>query len=84
MKPVYQIREYGSFITGKVIDGYTTLPPHTFQQLREFILTNRSKDTDALELMSLSARKGVGEVITAKNYVGIITLELQALLWEQF
>lgn len=74
MKPVYQIREYGSFITGKVIDGYTTLPPHTFQQLREFILTNRSKDTDALELMSLSARKGIGEVITAKNYVGIITL----------
>lgn len=74
MKPVYQIREYGSFITGKVIDGYKTLPPHTFQQLREFILTNRSKDTDALELMSLSARKGIGEVITAKNYVGIITL----------
>lgn len=74
MKPVYQIREYGSFITGKVIDGYTTLPPHTFQQLREFILTNRSKDTDALELMGLSARKGIGEVITAKNYVGIITL----------
>ena len=74
MKPVYQIREYGSFITGKVIDGYTTLPPHTFQQLREFILTNRNKDTDALEIMSLSARKGIGEVITAKNYVGIITL----------
>ena len=74
MKPVYQIREYGSFITGKVIDGYKTLPPHTFQQLREFILTNHSKDTDALELMSLSARKGIGEVITAKNYVGIITL----------
>lgn len=74
MKPMYQIREYGSFITGKVIDGYTTLPPHTFQQLREFILTNRSKDTDALEIMSLSARKGIGEVITAKNYVGIITL----------
>lgn len=74
MKPVYQIKEYGSFITGKLIDGYTTLPPHTFLQLREFILTNRSKDTDALELMSLSARKGIGEVITAKNYVGIITM----------
>lgn len=74
MKPVYQIKEYGSFITGKLIDGYTTLPPHTFLQLREFILANRSKDTDALELMSLSARKGIGEVITAKNYVGIITM----------
>ena len=73
MKPI-QIREFGSFITGKEIDGYKTLPLHTFQQLREFILTNRSKDTDALEIMSLSARKGIGEVITAKNYVGIITL----------
>lgn len=73
MKPI-QIREFGSFITGKEVDGYITLPPHIFQQLREFILTNRNKDTDALEIMSLSARKGVGEVITAKNYVGIITL----------
>ena len=73
MKPI-QIREFGSFITGKEIDGYKTLPPHIFQQLRDFILTNRNKDTDALEIMSLSVRKGIGEIITAKNYVGIITL----------
>jgi len=74
MKPVYQIKEYGSFITGKEIEGYITLPPHIFEQLENFILTNRSKDTDALELMGLSARKGIGKIITAKNYVGIITL----------
>lgn len=74
MKPVYQIKEYGSFITGKKIEGYITLPPHIFEQLETFILTNRSKDTDALELMGFSARKGIGKVITAKNYVGIITL----------
>ena len=74
MKPVYQIKEYGSFITGKKIEGYITLPPHTFEQLENFVLTNQSKDTDALELMGLSARKGFGKVITAKNYVGIITL----------
>ena len=74
MKPVYQIREYGSFITGKEIDGYITLPPHTFKQLENFILIQRSKDTDALELMSLSAKKGIGKVISAKNYVGIIQL----------
>ena len=67
MKPVYQIKEYGSFITGKEIEGYITLPPHTFEQLENFILTNRSKDTDALELMGLSARKGIGKVITAKT-----------------
>jgi 5-methylcytosine-specific restriction enzyme subunit McrC len=74
MKPVYQITEYGSFITGKKVDGYITLPPHTFEQLESFILTNRSKDADALELMGLSARKGIGKVITARNYVGIITM----------
>ncbi len=60
MRQVYHIREYGSFITGKQIDGYVTLPPHTFAQLEEFILTNRSRDTDALELMGLSARKCTG------------------------
>lgn len=74
MKPIYQVREYGSFITGKDIDGYITLPERTFEQLENFILTNRSKDTDALELMGLSARKGIGKVITAKNYVGVITM----------
>ena len=74
MKPVYQITEYGSFITGKKVDGYITLPPHTFEQLENFVLTNRSKEADALELMGLSARKGIGKVITAKNYVGIITM----------
>ena len=58
MKPIYQIQEYGSFITGKDIDGYVTLPERTFEQLENFILSNRSKDTDALELMGLSARKG--------------------------
>ena len=56
MKTVYQITEYGSFITGKKVDGYITLPPHTFEQLENFVLTNRSKDADALELMGLSAR----------------------------
>ena len=74
MKPVYQITEYGSFITGKKVDGYITLPPHTFEQLESFILTNHSKEVDALELMGLSARKGIGKVITARNYVGIITM----------
>ena len=74
MKRVYQIREHGSFITGQQMDSCVTLPPHTFQQLEDFILTNCSRETDALELMGLSARKGVGRVITAKNYVGIITM----------
>lgn len=74
MNLAYRIKEYDSFITGKEKDGYYTLPPHTFEQLENFILVNRGKDTGALELMGLSARKDVGKVITAKNYVGIITM----------
>ena len=74
MRTTYQITEYSSFITGKNIDGYTTLPEKTFEQLENFILSNRNKETDALEIMSLSAKKGIGKVITAKNYVGLITM----------
>lgn len=75
MKPVYQIREYGSFITGRTVEGYETLPPHTFEQLERFILSNRSEDTDALELMGVSYQRGIGKVITAKNYVGILAMK---------
>ena len=74
MKPVYQIREYGSFIAEKEIEGYVTLPKRTFEQLENFILTNNNSETDALELMGLSARKGLGKIITAKNYVGLVSM----------
>ncbi|NLA72090.1 MAG: McrC family protein [Clostridiaceae bacterium] len=31
-------------------------------------------DTEAVELLSLSARRGIGKIITARNYVGLITM----------
>ena len=74
MKSIYQIKEYSSFIADKEVEGYVTLPKRTFEQLESFILTNSSKETDALDLMGLSARKGIGKVITAKNYVGLIAM----------
>ena len=80
MKPVYQIKEYGSFISEKEAAGYETLPEYIFRQLEDFILTSRSSDTDTLELMGISAKKGIGKVITAKNYVGIITLKDGAVI----
>lgn len=74
MKSIYQITEYGSFVSGKDIDGCITLPEKTFDQLEDFILSNRNRETDAIELMGLSARKGVGRIITAKNYIGLISM----------
>lgn len=75
MKPVYRIREHGSFITGREVDGCTTLPPETFRQLENFVLSQHSGDTHALDLMGLSARKGVGRVITARNDVGVLVMQ---------
>lgn len=74
-KERYRITEYGSFVREKEVQGYTSLPRETFDALENFLLNSRSRKTDALELMSLSARKGVGRIITARNYVGVITLE---------
>ena len=70
----YQITEYGSFVSGKEVPGCITLPEKTFTQLEAFLLANRNRDTDALELMGISARKGVGKIITAKNYIGLIAM----------
>jgi len=74
MKTTYQITEYGSFVRGKDVPGCISLPPDTFDALENFVLSNSSDDVDVIELMGLSARKGVGKIITAKNYVGVITM----------
>ena len=72
----YTIREYMGFTrNGPPRAGMISLPEHAFDQLEQFILSNRDANSGAepLELMSLSARPGLGKVITAKNYVGVIT-----------
>ena len=71
----YVISEYDSFVCERAVPGYITLPQKTFEQLEEFVLNNRTDKADALDLMSISAKKGgVGKVITAKNYVGVIAM----------
>ena len=74
MGKTYQITEYGSFVRDREVQGCISLPQGTFDALENFILTNSSRETDALELMGLSARKGIGRIITAKNYVGVISM----------
>lgn len=75
MGKTYQITEYGSFVRDREVQGCISLPQGTFDALESFILTNSSRDTDALELMGLSARKGIGKIITAKNYIGVISMD---------
>jgi 5-methylcytosine-specific restriction enzyme subunit McrC len=71
----YTITEYGGFTRGAAFYVYQGLPEKTFDALEAFILANTTGDgTDAIELLSLSARRGVGKIITARNYVGLITM----------
>lgn len=71
----YTITEYGGFTRNVSFSGYQSLPERTFDALETFILTNTSGiETEAVELLSLSARRGIGKIITARNYVGLITM----------
>jgi len=71
------ITEYGGFVQSELpFAGYEPLPERTFNALEAFILANHSEsDTEAVELLSLSVRRGIGKIITAKNYVGLITMK---------
>lgn len=71
----YTTTEYGGFTRGEAAFGYQALPIKTFDALESFILANcTGSETEAIELLSLSARRGVGKIITARNYVGLITM----------
>lgn len=74
MKQPIQITEYGAFCSKKGVLGCKYLPVETFNKLESFILANQGTDTEPVELMGISVRKGVGKIITAKNYVGMIAL----------
>ncbi len=75
MSKIFQITEYGSFVRDKEVLGYKSLPQDTFDALENFVLSNATEGTEALDIMGLSVRKGIGKIITAKNYVGVITLD---------
>jgi 5-methylcytosine-specific restriction enzyme subunit McrC len=71
----YTITEYGGVTRGTSAYGYQVLPEKTFDALEAFILANNTDvGTDVVELLSLSARRGIGKIITARNYVGLITM----------
>lgn len=78
MDKLYTIREFQSFCKAPASpgDGFIGLPINVFDALERFILENRTESEDgaqAWELLSLSLKRGT-KVISARNYVGTITL----------
>jgi 5-methylcytosine-specific restriction enzyme subunit McrC len=78
----YTVYEFGGFTCGKRVGGYQSLPPDTFAALESFVLENRTRTdytdydgADTIELMGCTSKKGIGEILTARNYVGTVTLK---------
>ena len=72
---IFTITEYSGFTREIKVQGYQTLPEKTFDALEAFILANTNDTaTETVELLSLSVRRNIGKVITARNYVGLITM----------
>ena len=72
----YTICEYQSFTREIELhnDNFKSLEKDTFDKLKQFILEgNTCGETDALDLMGISFKKGIGDIITAKNHVGLIS-----------
>lgn len=64
MNRIYTVLEYSDIIRGK------TLPNNVFDNLEKFILLNSS----LIDFMNISIKKGLGKIISIKNYVGIICI----------
>lgn len=79
MDKLLEVREFES-ITGnadyKDDDNYKYLPEKAFENLVEFIhkYTGDEENTDALEFMRIAYKRNVGNVVTIKNYVGLIQM----------
>ncbi|MGN7764867.1 McrC family protein [Paenibacillus sp. 22594] len=79
MKMKYTLKEYDSFTKNPNITSasYQVLPESVFDQLEEFVISNRqvsATETEATELMTVTSKRGIGKVISARNYVGMITM----------
>lgn len=77
MSKLLEIREYDTIICTAEHEGdsrYKYLEYKYFAELKSFLKNFQQDDTDALEFMSLSYRRNIGDTITAKNYVGVIQL----------
>lgn len=79
MSKCYCIKEYGYFASDKYTDKVTgpniLLPHKVFEKIEEFILKNSIKCEDNIEnFMTVSYKSGVGKILKAKNYVGVINI----------
>lgn len=68
--------EHEGLTCARQMPGYASLPEAAFRALKAFILSPGAREeAGGLEVMGLSARRGVGEILTARSHVGLISLD---------
>lgn len=79
MKKLLEVREYDLITCNEAYQDhpdYKYLNKKPFEELEKMILTfNEEDEVDAIDFLKINIRRGVGKIIQAKNYVGIIHLE---------
>ena len=80
MEKLLEVREFDSItcnIEYKNIEKYKYLPKAAFHELVEFIheFEGDEETADALQFMKMGYKRNVGEVVSIKNYVGLIQLK---------
>ncbi len=79
MDKLFEVREFDKIICNSAYkddERYKYMPEKEFKDLVTFIheFTGNEEQADILEFMSIGYRRNLGEVITIKNYVGLIQL----------
>ena len=80
MCKLLELREFYTITCNKDFaedENYKYLDPEAFQELTAFIREFKVDDetADALEFMSLYRKRNVGDVVSVKNYVGLIQMK---------
>lgn len=79
MKKLLEVKEFDKIICNadyKDDDRYKYLEPQIFEKLKSFICEFAISDnnTDVLDFMRISFKRNLGDVITIRNYVGLIQI----------
>lgn len=80
MDKLLEVREFESITRNadyKDDDNYKYLPEKAFEDLVEFIheYAGDEENADALEFMRIAYKRNIGDVVTIKNYVGLIQMQ---------
>ena len=80
MEKLLEVKEFDTITCNTVFEGdhkYKYLDEEVFQSLIEFIheFAGDEENSDVLEFMRIAYKRNVGNVVTIKNYVGLIQIK---------